>query len=216
MLWTSAAGSWGSALRHSFFLMIRRPPRSTLFPYTTLFRSPERDESWRSIPRRLGRNRTRSFPCIRARWRRPWDRYCQVCVSSFSRIILSPPPNPGQAVIREQVKPSASPPNRCDYQCTLAPAYIAFEMADLLPGAEHEFSLRDRYGQRRTQQGGLQMRVPVAILPSLLVTVVAAGWHELVQGSWKIMLQSRLELNCSDGNRAADVENVDRAGLDAR
>ena len=27
-----------------FFLMIRRPPRSTLFPYTTLFRS-ERSES---------------------------------------------------------------------------------------------------------------------------------------------------------------------------
>src|ERR1039457_1626483 len=26
-------------LRHFFFLMIRRPPRSTLFPYTTLFRS---------------------------------------------------------------------------------------------------------------------------------------------------------------------------------
>src|SRR5260370_13911349 len=35
-----------------FFLMIRRPPRSTLFPYTTLFRScwrrarPARGESW--------------------------------------------------------------------------------------------------------------------------------------------------------------------------
>src|SRR2546430_7446779 len=27
-----------------FFLMIRRPPRSTLFPYTTLFRSPRFDE----------------------------------------------------------------------------------------------------------------------------------------------------------------------------
>src|SRR5476649_1581126 len=26
-------------LHHFFFLMIRRPPRSTLFPYTTLFRS---------------------------------------------------------------------------------------------------------------------------------------------------------------------------------
>src|ERR1041385_9382134 len=26
----------------SFFLMIGRPPRSTLFPYTTLFRSPPR------------------------------------------------------------------------------------------------------------------------------------------------------------------------------
>src|SRR5438445_6526025 len=28
-----------------FFLMIRRPPRSTLFPYTTLFRSYENDTS---------------------------------------------------------------------------------------------------------------------------------------------------------------------------
>src|SRR3712207_8593582 len=28
-----------SRLIHFFFLMIRRPPRSTLFPYTTLFRS---------------------------------------------------------------------------------------------------------------------------------------------------------------------------------
>src|SRR5437773_7864829 len=26
-----------------FFLMLRRPPRSTLFPYTTLFRSREQD-----------------------------------------------------------------------------------------------------------------------------------------------------------------------------
>src|SRR5438034_8051591 len=33
-----------------FFLMIRRPPRSTLFPYTTLFRSPRR-----ARPRRGGR-----------------------------------------------------------------------------------------------------------------------------------------------------------------
>src|SRR3712207_9276368 len=30
------------ALRIVFFLMIRRPPRSTLFPYTTLFRSLRR------------------------------------------------------------------------------------------------------------------------------------------------------------------------------
>src|SRR5688572_31033097 len=27
-----------------FFLLIRRPPRSTLFPYTTLFRSPRRHD----------------------------------------------------------------------------------------------------------------------------------------------------------------------------
>src|SRR4030095_17259071 len=34
-----------------FFLMIRRPPRSTLFPYTTLFRSREKKVSWRSRAR---------------------------------------------------------------------------------------------------------------------------------------------------------------------
>src|SRR6266481_9144822 len=30
-----------------FFLMIRRPPRSTLFPYTTLFRSARRNDTSR-------------------------------------------------------------------------------------------------------------------------------------------------------------------------
>src|ERR1039457_7314552 len=35
-----------------FFLMIRRPPRSTLFPYTTLFRSnSRRHELSNSLPR---------------------------------------------------------------------------------------------------------------------------------------------------------------------
>src|SRR5258708_9359225 len=33
-----------------FFLMIRRPPRSTLFPYTTLFRSYRRHRSASSLP----------------------------------------------------------------------------------------------------------------------------------------------------------------------
>src|SRR2546427_12642251 len=32
-----------------FFLMIRRPPRSTLFPYTTLFRSEELDKEQQVI-----------------------------------------------------------------------------------------------------------------------------------------------------------------------
>src|SRR3712207_8538022 len=34
-----------------FFLMIRRPPRSTLFPYTTLFRSPADLELARVVAR---------------------------------------------------------------------------------------------------------------------------------------------------------------------
>src|SRR5215216_7503728 len=38
----SALVSFFLAFLFFFFLMIRRPPRSTLFPYTTLFRSPDR------------------------------------------------------------------------------------------------------------------------------------------------------------------------------
>src|SRR6266446_8804650 len=34
-----------------FFLMIRRPPRSTLFPYTTLFRSPPSGRASAGRPR---------------------------------------------------------------------------------------------------------------------------------------------------------------------
>src|SRR5690242_21092302 len=51
-----------------FFLMIRRPPRSTLFPYTTLFRSLRARAGWpgrwsaRCASRSCGR---RSSPCGR-------------------------------------------------------------------------------------------------------------------------------------------------------
>src|SRR3712207_7860506 len=51
--------------------MIRRPPRSTLFPYTTLFRSrrpPARRRGWAGpvAPRRAGR------PRVTRRCRRGW------------------------------------------------------------------------------------------------------------------------------------------------
>src|SRR6266705_5199548 len=54
------------SLSFVFFLMIRRPPRSTLFPYTTLFRSPWRrrghrpnNETPSRPPRRRDRKSTR-------------------------------------------------------------------------------------------------------------------------------------------------------------
>src|SRR5439155_21157870 len=45
------------------FLIIRRPPSSTLFPYTTLFRSRTRPSS--SGPRRASLRTTRAPPCSR-------------------------------------------------------------------------------------------------------------------------------------------------------
>src|SRR5256885_12423273 len=47
-----------------FFLMIRRPPRSTLFPYTTLFRSPDlafhADDTPHQLDQPLGDDQTDS------------------------------------------------------------------------------------------------------------------------------------------------------------
>src|SRR2546425_12160378 len=55
-----------------FFLMIRRPPRSTLFPYTTLFRSLRAaGRSPRPDVRSRARGRTRARPRVGPR-RRAW------------------------------------------------------------------------------------------------------------------------------------------------
>src|SRR5258708_23106646 len=56
-----------SRLLSFFFLMIRRPPRSTLFPYTTLFRSRESRTSRSATGARSTCIPTHSRPCSRAR-----------------------------------------------------------------------------------------------------------------------------------------------------
>src|SRR2546430_17168221 len=58
----SVSATYANLSSFFFFLMIRRPPRSTLFPYTTLFRSrrwsascgahAEHDEQRHELPRR--------------------------------------------------------------------------------------------------------------------------------------------------------------------
>src|SRR5215813_14730666 len=54
-----------------FFLMTRRPPRSTLFPYTTLFRSRA---GARRSRRRPAAPATRAHSARRSWWRRPAPR----------------------------------------------------------------------------------------------------------------------------------------------
>src|SRR2546430_4171313 len=46
-----------------FFLMIRRPPRSTLFPYTTLFRSWSRENSSHTESAARGHGHAGASPC---------------------------------------------------------------------------------------------------------------------------------------------------------
>src|SRR3712207_7103716 len=60
-----------------FFLMIRRPPRSTLFPYTTLFRSPTAVDprGRRRLLRRPRRPLSRPRPADRGVLREPVARH---------------------------------------------------------------------------------------------------------------------------------------------
>src|SRR3712207_7268384 len=55
----------GEATNIFFFLMIRRPPRSTLFPYTTLFRSGPRSLGAVAALRDRARQRDRVDPVHR-------------------------------------------------------------------------------------------------------------------------------------------------------
>src|SRR5438876_2057038 len=53
-----------SVISSSFFLLVRRPPRSTLFPYTTLFRSQDGAAAESRRPSRpRGRCRDRDRRC---------------------------------------------------------------------------------------------------------------------------------------------------------
>src|SRR3982750_4977359 len=90
-----------------FFLMIRRPPRSTLFPYTTLFRSPRacscrgdgRPSACRGV-RRADRKSTRlnsshdqisyAVFCLKKKTTRQWaeDQICLRILPFLARYVL--------------------------------------------------------------------------------------------------------------------------------
>src|SRR3712207_9270007 len=66
-----------------FFLMIRRPPRSTLFPYTTLFRSDQ------LAVLLVGRDPDRG-------------QVFQVVIDSFDRVLVDQPLGPHQRAFRRE------------------------------------------------------------------------------------------------------------------
>ena len=92
---------------------------------------------------------------------------------------------------------------------------VAFQMKDLLPGAEDGFAVGERDVKRRPEQRGLKMGVAVAVVPGLFVSVVAAGRNELVEKFREVALESGFEFDCAHGGGAADGEDMDEAGTDA-
>src|SRR5215468_3558579 len=103
-----------------------------------------------------------------------------------------------------------------DHHRALAAAHIALKVKDLLPPAQHWLAFCDRHGQRWTKQSSLQMRVSVAVVPGLFVSVTAAGRDEFVENLWQVALESRLKFDGANHSGAADVEDVHGAGSNAR
>src|SRR6266536_3678394 len=72
-----------------FFVMIRRPPRSTLFPYTTLFRSPagQADPTWTYATSSPLRCSSRDRKSTRLNSSHEWISYAVFCLQKKNNSI---------------------------------------------------------------------------------------------------------------------------------
>ena len=87
-------------------------------------------------------------------------------------------------------------------------------MEDLLPGAKDGSAIVEGDSERRPHPGGLKMGVGIAVMPSLLVAIVAARWNELVEDFRHVPLEAGFELDRANGTGGAYIEYVGRACLD--
>ena len=62
-------------------------------------------------------------------------------------------------------------PHDRDDEISSTGPHIALQEKDLLPGSEDRRPVVNGHGERRAQPRGLEMRVPVSIVPCLLVPI---------------------------------------------
>ena len=84
-------------------------------------------------------------------------------------------------------------------------------MEDLLPGPQDSSAIAygDRY--RRSQPRCLQVRVTVAVVPHLFVSIGATRRQKSIQDLWKITLEARFILDRANRSRTAHIEDVHKA-----
>src|SRR5260370_24649577 len=108
------------AILFFFFLMIRRPPRSTLFPYTTLFRSQsavtDRQKSGRPPERRKQRGIRTADPGLAQRYGRSEEHTSElqshlnlVCRLLLEKKKNTPPPPPNAPAAPPRPPPLSRP-----------------------------------------------------------------------------------------------------------
>src|SRR5690242_21170278 len=116
MPWEGRLGERVVHVVYFFFLMTRRPPRSTLFPYTTLFRSPERggaaDARAASADRLPDAREPRDRKSTRLNSSHMSISYAVFCLKKKRRTSSSSLPTPTHL-------PTSSPPSRARTCCCI-------------------------------------------------------------------------------------------------
>src|SRR2546421_105426 len=95
-------------------------------------------------------------------------------------------------------------------------ACVALDMEDLLPGAEDDLAVADRHRQPRAEQSRLQVGVAVAVMPGLLVAVLAGRRQQAVKFGRQVAKQAWLKFDGPHRCRAAHIEDVDNPDTDFR
>src|SRR5256885_5699214 len=94
--------------------MIRRPPRSTLFPYTTLFRSRHTPDLSRTVPFPARQEKEASKPRLAHR-----DAPADPAASSRSRLPRSPRQSPPRAPRHRSEEHTSELQSPCNLVCRL-------------------------------------------------------------------------------------------------
>lgn len=81
-------------------------------------------------------------------------------------------------------------------------------MEDLLPGPEKELSIRNGHCKRWSEKRRLQMGMAVAVVPGLLVAIVAAGRDEFIENRGHVRAQTWFKFNRANRGGASQVEYV--------
>ncbi len=93
---------------------------------------------------------------------------------------------------------------------------VAFQVEYLLPGAQHQRTIPHGDRKIRPQERRLQMRMAVAVVPGLLMAIVATGREKASQFRRQIVDQTRLKFYGANTRGASYIEYMGQTHLYAR
>src|SRR2546428_358355 len=98
------------------------------------------------------------------------------------------------------------------HDLALARTRVELEQHDLLPRAEEQLMVRERHGERWSEQRGADVTRSVVVAPSEMMTILIVARRDLLEEAIQIRNRARLELDGRHRGGRADDEDRDEAG----